>query len=468
MKKNTLFFLLIISSVVFTQTLKTPDEKINAAYELAVKTIDNNTRDGILAAGADYGGEWTRDISINSWNGVSLLRPEVAKKSLWSVTKNQDTIGHQYWDKIIWAIGALNHFKVTGDTAFLKQAYICSENTFAQLEKKEYDKTYRLFNGPSVFNDGIAGYPEPIFDPKNSSSSVLDHKNSKTIKCLSTNSIYYGAYISIYEMGKLLKLSSNINNEYLAKADELKKNILKYFYNPEENKFNYLIDNQGKIDNSQEGLGNSFAIIFGIVNKEEAQKIIQKIHVSSFGIASIYPDFPRYSPEKPGRHNNIVWPMVNGFWAKACKQSESFDKFFFELKNLASLAMDTDKGNNNFREIYNPYTGKPDGGWQSDRTWESCNHQTWSATAFISMVLNGMFGMNFENDGIFFSPYLPDNFGQVEIKDLKYRNAQLNITISGSGSHIKSFNVNGKGNKMFFVPANSTGTMNIEIELWKN
>jgi glycogen debranching enzyme len=468
MKIFSFLFLIIFSTTIFSQTLKTPDEKINAAFELAVKTIDNNTRNGILAAGADYGGEWTRDISINSWNGVSLLRPEVAKKSLWSVTINHDTIGHQYWDKIIWTIGALNHFKVTGDTAFLRQAYICSKNTIAQLEKNEFDKTYGLFTGPSVFNDGIAGYPEPIFDPKNSSSSVLDHKNSKTIKCLSTNCIYYGAYISIYEMGKLLKLSSNINNEYLAKADELKKNILKYLYNPEEHKFNYLINHIGKTDNSQEGLGNSFAIIFGVVDKEEAKRLIDKIHISSFGIASIYPDFPRYSPGKPGRHNNIVWPMVNGFWAKACKQSEAFDKFFFELKNLASLAMDTDKGNKNFREIYNPYTGKPDGGWQCNKIWESCNHQTWSATAFISMVLNGISGMNFESDGISFSPYLPDNFGHVEIKDLKYRGANLNIVISGRGSRIKSFKVNGAESKMFFVPANASGKINIEIALSKN
>ena len=48
-------------------------------FDLAVWTVDNNTDGLLLKAGADYGGEWTRDISINSWNAVSLLRPAVAE-----------------------------------------------------------------------------------------------------------------------------------------------------------------------------------------------------------------------------------------------------------------------------------------------------------------------------------------------------------------------------------------------------
>ena len=99
---------------------------LEPAFKLAVATVDRNTHQGILAAGADYGGEWTRDCAINAWNGVSLLRPRIAETSLWSVTKNRQTIGHQYWDKIIWTIGAWNHYKVTGSRDFLAQAYPCA------------------------------------------------------------------------------------------------------------------------------------------------------------------------------------------------------------------------------------------------------------------------------------------------------------------------------------------------------
>ena len=142
------------------------------AYNLAVNTVRINVRRGILAAGGDYGGEWTRDIAINSWNGVSMIMPEVAERSLWSVTLNRDTIGHQYWDKILWVLAANNHYNITGDGVFLQQAYDCAVNTMKQLEQTVFDKEYRLFTGPAVMADGIAGYPEPVFDPANRNNFV--------------------------------------------------------------------------------------------------------------------------------------------------------------------------------------------------------------------------------------------------------------------------------------------------------
>src|SRR5208283_527582 len=280
-------------------------------------TVDINIRRGILAAGGDYGGEWTRDIAINSWNGVSLFRPQVAEQSLWSVTINKDTIGHQYWDKILWSIAACNHYLVTGNTEFLAQAYKCSANTMTELEQITFDTTYGLFMGPSVFNDGIAAYPEPIYEPNNYSSGVLDHKNSYHIKCLSTNCVYYGAYIALSRMSSFLNEKRELSKAYQHKAETLKKNILKNFYNSNKNTFNYLIDNRGKVDTSQEALGLSFAVMFGIIDGEKAKQLVENATVSQYGITSITPDFSRYSKEMPGRHNNIIWPMVNGFFAKA-------------------------------------------------------------------------------------------------------------------------------------------------------
>ncbi|MEJ2617790.1 MAG: hypothetical protein P8Z35_22735, partial [Ignavibacteriaceae bacterium] len=81
MKKIFFVLFTLISLKAFPQQLISNNHLINDAFKLAVETVDINVRRGILAAGGDYGGEWTRDIAINSWNGVSLLRPEVAEKS---------------------------------------------------------------------------------------------------------------------------------------------------------------------------------------------------------------------------------------------------------------------------------------------------------------------------------------------------------------------------------------------------
>ena len=310
MKTMLVVLLLCTSTLAVAQDIMCDNPAITDAFTLALRTVDINTRRGILAAGGDYGGEWTRDIAINSWNGVSLLRPCIAERSLWSVTVHRDTIGHQYWDKILWAIAAYNHFLVTGDKAFLRQAYICSANTMSELERTTFDNAYGLFTGPSVFNDGIAGYPEPIFEPGNYSSGVLEHKNSRTIKCLSTNCVYYGAYVALEGMCNALREDGVNARSYHRKADTLKHNIITRFYHADKNTFAYLIDHEGALHEWQEGLGISFAVLFGIIDGEKAHRLIENAVVSKYGIASIYPDFPRYSPEKPGRHNNIIWPMV--------------------------------------------------------------------------------------------------------------------------------------------------------------
>ena len=437
---------------------------INDAYNLAVNTVKINVRRGILAAGGDYGGEWVRDIAINSWNSASLLLPGIAEKSLWSVTINKDTIGHQYWDKIIWVIAAYNHHKITGNKVFLKQAYFCSKNTMQQLEETQFDNHFGLFNGPSVFNDGIAGYPSPIYDSSNLSSFVLDYPRSKTIKCLSTNCVYYGAYQALKEMALLLNKNDD-TTAYNVKAANLKQNILQYLFDKNENRFNYFIDENGTAYQYQEALGLSFAVIFGIVDNETAKQIISNAKVSAFGITSVYPDFTRFSKEKPGRHNNIIWPMVNGFFAQAAIASQNFDVFDKELFNLAHLAIDADKGDYNFREIYNPYTGAPDGGWQSNHQWNSCRYQTWSATAFINMVHNGLLGIRIKNNGLKFQPYLPDEINYLKLTDIIYRNAKLNVVLKGNGEKIKSFLLNRKKQNENFIPSTIKGNNEIVIEL---
>ena len=471
MKKIVFVLFVLFTQSSMGQQIISGNPSLDEAFKLAVLTVDINTRRGILAAGGDYGGEWTRDIAINSWNGVSLFRPKVAEASLWSVTIHNDTIGQQYWDKIIWSIAAFNHYLVTGDKAFLARAYRCSVNTMKQLEQITFDSQSGLFMGPSVFNDGIAAYPEPVYEPGNHSGSVLDHKNSYHIKCLSTNCIYYEAYKVLAQMNKFLNGNAEVSNAYFLKAGALKENILKNFYNTDTNTLSYLIDQNGKVDHSQEALGISFAVMFGVVDGRKAKLLVDNAVVSNFGIASITPDFPRYSRDKPGRHNNLIWPFINGFFANAAMVSGSYRTFDHELNALTHLALDEDKGNYNFREIYNPNTGKPDGGYQDwgaeypDYHWESCKLQTWSATAFISMVTKGLVGMRFNENSITFVPYLPDGIGTLEMKDVTFRNSILNITLKGVGNIISSFTIDGKNQPGNTISSSLKGMHAITIVL---
>ncbi len=446
-------------------TFNCNNNDIEEAYNLAIKIVGGNVRGGVLAAGAEYNAGWTRDCAINNWFGVNLINPEVAKASMWNVTNDKNTIGAEYWDRIIWVIAALDYYKVNGDMEFLNQAYTCSANSMKIQEDNFFDSQYGLFKGPSVFNDGIAGYPEPVYDPSINSGAVVSHPNSEHIKCLSTNCIYYGAYLSLAEMGAILNIDDAVLQDYRNKANSIKSNILKYLYDQNEDKLHYLIDNLGNVAKYQEGLGISFATILGVLDTVQAKKVIEGVTISKFGITSVYPDFERFSPEKPGRHNNIIWPHVNAFFAQAAIKVGDTSAFKNELDGITKLALDRDKGNYDFCEVYNPYSGIPDGGWQSGSHWGKVTRQTWCATGYMNMVYNGLFGMRFTPNGITFSPFLPADINFVELKDILYRESVLNIVVKGNGTKIKSFKLNGVVQHEYKIKSTISGENKIEIEL---
>ncbi|MGE5499959.1 MAG: MGH1-like glycoside hydrolase domain-containing protein, partial [Syntrophothermus sp.] len=258
---------------------------------------------------------------------------------------------------------------------------------------------------------------------------------------------------------------------YELKANDLKNQILANFYNKEKNEFSYIIDHNGSLHNYQEASGISFAVIFGVLEGGKAHQLINNAKVSRYGITSVYPDFPRFSAEKPGRHNNIIWPVVNGYFAQAASLTGNYEKFTNELFSLTHLALDEDKGNYNFREIYIPLSGKPDGGYQGagasdpDHHWESCKLQTWSATAYINMVHNGLAGFRINNDKILFSPYLPESIHYLELKNIQYHQAKLDIVIKGNGKNIKTFLLNGKKQSKHSIASNLKGSNKITIEM---
>ena len=81
------------------------------------------------------------------------------------------------------------------------------------------------------------------------------------------------------------------------------------------------------------------------------------------------------------------------------------------------------------------------------------------------MVLYGLVGIRLENNKIFFQPYLPSSIGQISINNIKYQEAELSITIKGSGTKIKKFILNGKKQSIPVLSKNLKGSNRIVIEM---
>jgi len=93
-----------------------------------------------------------------------------------------------------------------------------------------------------------------------------------------------------------------------------------------------------------------------------------------------------------GRHNAICWPMVMGLWGYAAAAVGDTRVFGQTLDDLVRLFRGS---GDELCELYNATTGEVDGGWQVGRHWESLPHQTWSATAFLRLIHEGLFGLRF-------------------------------------------------------------------------
>ena len=444
-------------------TLNTDNEDINLAYRIAMGDIYSNIasfRDGLLTepkpvllAGAGYKKPWTRDAAINIWNGSGLILSEISKNTLLSTVieeKGVRRIGGEYWDAIIWTIGAEWYLKYTGDEEFLPFVAEVTENALAYFEDTEFDAQRNLFRGPACYGDGISAYPDRYATGQCGIMRVVDLKTDCCVKkgvgipmyTLSTNCLYYESYNVAYRLTK--------KEEYRQKADRMKEAINRQFWNEKSGQYNYIVDEWGGCDYS-EGVGQSFAVLFGIADEEKTKSIIRRQTISANGIPCIDGTFSRYEGRGIPRHAQTVWPQIQAFWADAVAKHD-IKKFEFEFNALTKNV----KRCGYFAEVYHPDTGDPYGGiqeWQGKFVqWPSEIRQTWAATGYLRMILFDLFGMRFEREGIYIKPLKTDVAENLKLRDLRYRNIVLDIFVSG-----KNYG------KEVFVSAGENGKIEINL-----
>lgn len=419
---------------------------LTRAWRLALGCVAANTvtvQTGVLKepspcvmAGLDYATPWTRDAAINVEAALAVLDPKAAKNTLLSVLEEKDgkvLIGDQYWDKIIWSMGAWKLWQVTGDREFLTFARNVIRDTMETLEAGEFDPADGLFRGPAVYGDGVSAYPEPYRNP-NLSSAIVDwpglHPDLRVptgggmpMKALSTNCVYFESYRILAYMAEALGEDGSAWGD---KAEALKAAINKVFWNGSS--YDYLAYES----NAREGLGLSFALLFDIADEGQAVSLMESAKITDYGIPCVWPCFAPYGQYGVGRHCGTVWPHVQGYWAKAMLYMGRQDRFDHELFSLAENAV----RDGQFTEIYHPETGLPYGGIQEGLTgyflWDSCSHQTWSATAYIRMILEGVMGMDVSH-GLTFSPNLPKGVERAELRNFLWQGRCLDILADRNG-----------------------------------
>jgi len=453
--------------------LKTDNRHVNTAYYIAVSDLIANirpfssglleTEKPVIIAGIGYHEPWTRDAAINTINAGGILFPEEARNTLISVLKKEDNkvlIAGEYWDAIIWTWGAWQYYIYTGDKGFLKIAFEATKNSLEYFENSEFDSTDNLFRGAACYGDGVSAYPD-IYASHGESGIItfateckdkcVDNGVGIPMKALSTNCLYYYAYVIADYM------ASELNEQlvFSEKANRMKDAINKNFWMSEKGYYRYLVDDFGGCDYF-EGIGNSFAILFDIADDLQKKSILKNSPVTSNGIACVYPSFNRYLSEGGyGRHSGTVWPHIQAFWSDAAFRNKDYEITHQEFGNLTKFAC----RDGFFAEIYHPDTGEIYGGLQEKFKggiieWDSVKKQTWSATGYLHIIFTNIIGMDFKKEGVYIKPVLPPEINYIELKGLKIRNMTVNISIKAENSKTAE--------KSVFIPY-TADEQNIEI-----
>jgi len=487
-------------------SLHSSHSQLSMAFRVAMGDMLSNIypfRDGqleeetpCLTAGLSYPTLWTRDNSVNTWHAAGLLLPEVSYDSLRAVlTLDEERggwrIGGQYWDAIVWAQGAWAYYLHQGKLRFLSESLEIIERSLLYMEECEFDPEQGLFRGPAFFQDGISGYPDDCSEMFNFGSDVRDwvkanpHQAVRTgfgipWFALSTNCLYVGAYQVVQAMRAELGLKAS--PRAAKKEAELKAAIQARFWNEARGSFDYLLLPGGRRCQHQEGGGLAFALLFDIPTAAQKAAIFDNVFIAPAGIPCLWPTFPRYAnhhktdqlnfygqchgAEHFGRHSGTVWPQIQSLWARAALyegHTAHFEKEFWQLLKVAVR-------DGQFTEIFHPNTGEEYGGLQEHYEnshiveWSSVPKTTWGSTGFISLVHMGLLGMRYSVEGIRFEPYLPKGIGDVTLRNISYRGANLTVSVSGQGRSIQSCQINGKNAKAF-VPADASGNFELVIEL---
>jgi hypothetical protein len=400
---------------------------------LDVNTVVIDTGEGpvrCIRAGSGYPDPWTRDATLNVWGAASVVDPALARSTLFAVCRPSPAGGRviaqddQWWDQIVWVLGAWQHYLATGDREFLGEAFAIGRASAEILHRDRFRPAYGLYAGPAFLQDGISGYPAPPATAAEETSFVLDYPAAHEIMCLSTNAIYAGAYRDLAAMAAELGQDPT---PYEARRSDLVTAIDARLFAEDLGTYGYLLHESGDLDGHQEAAGLAFAVLAGVADG----RVLRGAHRQPQGVVNVWPHFAdRYSDDRPGRHNAICWPMVIGLFGLAGAVAGCSDVVAQCLDDMAGLAAGS---GNNFFELYDAVDGRVNGGWQCGREWESVPDQTWSATAFLRLVHAGLLGLDARVDGLHVRATTPGGFGELRIENYRYRDATVDVVVTGDG-----------------------------------
>ena len=436
----------------------------NLSLEEALKSIHTDAYGEVFYTGTLWQKVWTRDTALSDLYSLAWVFPEISyncerekvKSSGGISVFEQDTgTGGSYpvsTDKIITMLSVWETYLADGNKQHLSYFYDICNNTIMQDMNVAYDSDAGLFRGETCGLDWRdQTYPDWTSETYDSGLSVI--AESKTA---SVNAIYCRVLEIMSKAAKVLGKGEEAEQAWAKMADDLKAKIISRLWNEDMGLYSsweYPEYMGSVLAEKTDVLGNGFALWFDIGTEEQLRQICENYPLVNYGADTVY-------PQKQGKlrnadkiyHNFGVWPGWDSILmvGAAYHGNKALAEEIFNSNVRGAAVSLTNK------EVINYRTGE---GVESDQ-------QLWSIAGTLAGYYRVMFGMDYDEDGIRFDPYIPGWMeGPFELSNFKYRGSTLNIKLSGSGDGVASFKVDGVSQDIesyVFSPDN-TGSHTVEI-----
>lgn len=345
---------------------------------------------------------WTRDVSFAADLALSRLDPVRTRQSLQfklSAARDghtpglfvaQDTGSGGSWpissDRVVWFLAARG---LLDSTPFASQTWEALQATLAQDRAMVFDARVGLYRGETSFLDWREQtYPDWTRE---------DVRFIGDSFALSTNVLHYEA-LRLAE-----KMAREVGDEravtYAAWADALARQIDARFWREDAGMYmSYIGEAAHPVPYAKyDLLGMSLGVLADVFPADRARRALANYPVVEGGSPVVWPQ----EAQQPIYHNRAVWPFVSAYSLRAARRVDDAARIRLEIESLmrGSALAGSNMENYEMRHL----AVHVDEGALSGPVVNS-PRQLWSVAGYLSMVLEGVFGV--EADGTV-APKLP-------------------------------------------------------------
>lgn len=350
-------------------------------------------------------------------NGEDMMREPYYRGEIPHEIRTEGTVYYYTADATpLFVIACKKYLDWTKDTSFIKFLY---NNIVSAIDWSiDADR-----DGDGFIEHG----PEGFLIDTTWMDSYYRGKSALDVQAIYCKALFDGSKIASY-LG-----DDSHAGEWLGRANRVRNLLVEKFWDKRNKFFFDTIEPDGK-PNRALSINSIVPLLLGLVDENRANDVLTKIESSDFmtdwGVRTRAKSDPEYDPRSYQKGG--VWPFCTGWLARA---DFSNGRYAEGLANIRRFISGLGMGSNYFKEVL--YGDMPPAGAHPVQP-TGCFIQAWSASMFLSSIVEGLLGVSPLDDkvpNLRIVPYLQEGWNNIEIR---------NIRVGENAFHYKATQEDGK------------------------